>query len=126
MSAFIGNNRLSLKGIVAAFVGSQKVYTANATVTLAGTLSATYGYATIGGVKRSAVGSYTVKAGDHISIYVSSASTTYRSHCQVTLNGEVVKSGYGTYDFTVPHDCTVTFTQNAVGTSNYYTAAIVT
>lgn len=91
-------------------------------VEYSGTFTSTRAYVIINGTTYTAEGSQTVEAGTVISIYVS-GSTSYRSNCYVTLDGEKVMSGYGTYEYTVLKDSKLVFSK---GTSTYYYCDITT
>lgn len=92
------------------------------TVNLTGSFSSSYGYVTIGGTKYYSSGSHAVPIGSQIGITVDGSSS-----CEITLNGVAVKSGTGTYNYTVNTDCSIAFTKHhSIWSGDYYTAAITT
>lgn len=92
------------------------------TVALTGAFSSSYGYVTIGGTKYYSSGSHAVPIGSQIGITVDGSSS-----CEITLNGVAVKSGTGTYNYTVNTDCSIAFTKHhSIWSGDYYTAAITT
>lgn len=91
-------------------------------VEYSGTFTSSRAYVTINGTTYTSAGSQTVDVGTVISIYVS-GSTSYRDSCYVSLNGKRVKSGYGTYKYTVLKNSKLVF---ARGTSAYYYCEITT
>lgn len=79
-------------------------YVTDVTVTLTGSGSATYCYATINGTKRYTAGAYTVHPGDTITFGVDGYSSTY--YGEVKIDGvqvlKVTTQATRTYDWTVP------------------------
>lgn len=91
-------------------------------VEYSGTFTSSRAYVIINGTTYTSEGSQTVDAGTVISIYVSGTSS-YRDNCYVTLDGKRVKSGYGTYEYTVLKNSKLVFTK---GTNTYYYCNITT
>ena len=94
---------------------------ANITITLAGTFSSSYAYATINGTKYTAETTLEVEKGTTVKIYVSARSSSNRALCYVKLNGETVLSRGGTYNFIPTKNAVITF-----GYTNYGYAEITT
>ena len=67
------------------------------------------GYVTINGVKyTSRFNNVPIVQGTQISLKVSSSHSDQAYRCSVTLNGQVVQDGGGTYYFTPTNDCMIT------------------
>lgn len=95
------------------------------TISIKGTLNATYGYVTIDGTQYSAAAEVVVAPNTPIEVMVGTQWGQYNNSCQITLNGTVVQSGYGSYQFNAEADATITFTKSG-GTRYYFTCAITT
>lgn len=81
-------------------------------------------YIKIDGVTYDEAGSQTVPWGTVISIRVGAKSSSYNSRCYVTLDGERVQSGAGTYEYTVEKNSEIVF---HIGPGdNYYYCDITT
>lgn len=91
-------------------------------LTLTGTLSTNYGYATVDGTKYTASRVLELGAGTEVSVYVGGSAL---SGPKITYNGETVQSGRGTYTFSLSANTTITFTAKTSQPS-YYTADITT
>ncbi len=96
------------------------------TVTITGTLNATYGYVTINGTKYTSAAEVQVSAGNAISVYVASSNTRYNSYCWVQKDGAQVQTGSGTYTFAAESDATVNIASNVLGKYNYWIGTITT
>lgn len=98
------------------------------TVQLAGHFSETIGYATINGVKYAEETTLQVLRHQTVSVTVGSGSSTNAGKCEVTLNGEIVQSGAGTYELTVDSGMVITFEGPHAGVQSayYYTCSITT
>lgn len=92
------------------------------TVAISGDLRSKYGTATIGGTEYTAATTVDAKRGETASVFVSAGSSSNRPKCRVTLNGETVQSGDGTYTFPITGDTTIVFTHNS--SYNYWSCAI--
>ena len=97
------------------------------TVQLSGSFSKTQGYATINGVKYAEETTLQVLRHQTVSVTVSGSSSN-ASKCKVTLNGETVQSGAGTYELTVDSGMVITFEGPHAGVqaAYYYTCSITT
>lgn len=120
----------------AAGVGQPSSYV----VQLEGIYDRSYAYVTINGTQYpsnmgATAGQYsetvTIAPGTSIAVYVSSNISGLRSGCSVAVNGTVVKSGYGTYNYT-PHSDIKLYMVEGIGetsggqSGNFYSAGITT
>lgn len=99
------------------------------TVNITGSLDSSNGYATINGTKITSTGTTTYTSKPTISVYVSANLVNLRGNCEVTLNGETVKSGDGSYTVDIGNADIVDIKFNVVmysGTYPYYTCDITT
>lgn len=90
-------------------------------VSLTGTLSSSYAYVTIDFEKYSDEAELEIEEKTVIEITVSGSS--HKMECEITLNGEIVQSGNGTYSMTVTKPITISF---AKGNYAFYTCSITT
>ena len=97
-------------------------------VQISGAFSSNNAYAEIDGTKYTA--ETTVQAPRHCSASVTVGAGTYATKfCQVTLNGEVVFNGEGTYTFAIDSDTVILFELHSNGdTSSHkgYSCSITT
>lgn len=97
------------------------------TVRLSGTFDSSYCYATIGGTKYTSSATLTLETGVTVEIYVSARITMAADkNCHVTLNGETVQRGGGTYTLTVTTDTSIVFATGVDQSYTYGTCAITT
>lgn len=82
-------------------------------VSLVGVINDDYAYVTIRGTKYYKEAELKIPQDSTIFVYVDSEKTSVRTNCYVTLNGEKVKSGYGTYSYFAKagEKLTLTFTR---------------
>lgn len=71
--------------------------------------NSSYGYATIDGVKYTDPATLELAYESVVEVYVSARSAENKEKCYVTLNGETVQSGAGTYSYKVTRNATLTF-----------------
>lgn len=93
-------------------------------VAYSGDFSYSKAYITIDGVTYDEAGSQTVPCGTVIGIRVGAKSNSYKSRCYVTLDGEQVQRGAGTYEYTVEKNSEVVF--HVGSNNNYYYCNITT
>ena len=96
-------------------------------VQITGAFSSNNAYAEIDGTKYTA--ETTVQVPRHCSSSVTVGAGTYATkYCQVTLNGEVVFSGEGTYTFTIDSDTVILFERHGSGANSSigYSCSITT
>ena len=95
------------------------------TITLSGTFSDKAGYAEIGGKVYDFAIVQQFRKGTVLKVYVTGSTTSRKERCYVTLNGETVLTGEGTYTFLLAADTTITITKNG-STSWHFTCDITT
>ena len=81
-------------------------------VNLTGSMDTTCGYATIpaGGTRyESNTENIPIEEGTQISLKVSASHSDQQYRCSISLNGNVVQDGAGTYTFTPTGNCTIDF-----------------
>lgn len=93
---------------------------------ISGTLSTSYGYATINDTKYKDEASVEIERNTEITVFVSSSRSSLRENCQVTMNGTVVQSGHGSYTFTAASNVSIVFERVESGRYNYFTCDITT
>ena len=104
-----------------------KITPAEITIKISGNYySSSYGYVQVGTTKYTSNQTLTLNPPVSITVYVSAQGSSYRSNCQVTLDGVVVQSGYGGYSFTANKSYTITLTRTgSTSSTRYWRAAIV-
>lgn len=88
---------------------------------LSGDLNVSYAYVAIDGATYATAQTLKLKAGTEVTVTVSGTIT---SQCTITLNGETVKSGSGSYTFNATDGCRIVFSKSLYLSYYYYTAAI--
>jgi hypothetical protein len=96
------------------------------TVKITGSPHSSYGYVTINGTKYTSDRTYTYTSKPTISVYVSATTSSDRSRCSVSLNGERVKTGYGSYDLSTEATDIEISIGSSTGASGYYYSAHIT
>lgn len=86
------------------------------TVDISGDFSTNNAYATIGETKYTAAATVEVKPDATVEVYVSGLT----SYCNVTLNGEIVMAGPGTYSLKVTGNAAIVFDRHTVTSGNSY------
>lgn len=97
-------------------------------VSVSGSTSSSYGYATIGSTKIVEATTMEIEKTQTVKVYVGAKETNARSYCYVSLNGTTVKSGYGTYtlDITGCKTVTIRFYTQTGARGQYYYCGIAT
>lgn len=83
--------------------------------------NSSYAYATVDGTKYTDPATLELAYGSIVDVFVS-ARSSYQAQCYVTLDGETVQSGAGTYSYKVTRNATLTFNRSG----NYRFCDIVT
>lgn len=97
------------------------------TVTITGTLNATYGYVTIDGTQCASATEVLVPAGAEVSVYVGAPmGASAARFCWVSKDGTQVQTGSGTYTFAVETNTTLHFATVTMSKYTYYTCTITT
>lgn len=88
------------------------------TVDISGDFHSDRAYATIGETKYTAAATVEVKPDATVEVYVSGLP----AYCNVTLNGELVMAGLGTYSLKVTGNAAIVFDRHAISSSGatYY------
>lgn len=90
------------------------------TVDISGDFNSTRAYATIGETKYTAAATVEVKPGATVDIYVGGLE----SLCKISLNGELVLAGAGTYALKVTGNAAIVFESHTNSAGRYYTCDI--
>lgn len=83
-------------------------------------------YVSVNGTTYSAETTLTLQKNTEISVYVGYNGWGAQSYSIVTYNGNTVKTGEGTYTFSIEDDTNIVFTKVTQGTKYYYNAEITT
>lgn len=86
------------------------------TVDISGDFSSTKAYATIGETKYTAAATVEVKPDATVDVYVGGRETG----CKITLNGELVMAGIGTYALKVTGNTAIAFDRKTNNSGSYY------
>lgn len=76
--------------------------------------NSSYAYATVDGTKYTDAATLELAYGSIVDVFVS-ARSSYQALCYVTLDGETVQNGAGTYSYKVTRNATLTFGKNGNG-----------
>lgn len=77
--------------------------------------SSSYAYATVDGTKYTDPATLELAYGSIVEVYVSGRKASHQALCYVTLDGETVQDGAGTYSYKVTRNATLTFGENGNG-----------
>lgn len=77
--------------------------------------NSSYAYATVDGTKYTDAATLELAYGSIVEVYVSGRKAEAKALCYVTLDGETVQSGAGTYSYRVTRNATLTFGKNGTG-----------
>ena len=83
-------------------------------------------YVTVNGTTYSAETTLTLQKNTEISVYVGYSGWGMQNSSKVTYNGNTVKTGEGTYTFSIEEDTNIVFTKVTQDNKYYYNAEITT
>lgn len=90
------------------------------TVDISGDFSTNKAYATIGETKYTAAATVEVKPDATVDVYVGGRENS----CKITLNGELVMAGIGTYSLKVTGNAAIVFDKHTSSNNTHYTCDI--
>lgn len=90
------------------------------TVDISGDFSTNKAYATIGETKYTAAATVEVKPDATVDVYVGGRENS----CKITLNGELVMAGIGTYSLKVAGNAAIVFDKHTNSSGTHYTCDI--
>ena len=90
------------------------------TVDISGDFSSKNAYATIGETKYTAAATVEVKPDATVDVYVGGSE----NGCKITLNGDMVLAGAGTYALKVTGNAVIAFDRKNTSSSSYYICVI--